>query len=276
MSDDKPVTAGVRREATMDDMAIRVLDQGYVKLVEAWGSDERIIESARMSTAKGFLGWGPRHAPTCPYDSRAAARGNGFADCDCREDTPGDEKLLRYLWDHKHASPFEFAGLVIEVKAPIMVFREWHRHRTQSFNEMSARYVPLPDENYAPSVARVLVANQATTNKQAQGSGRALSEADTLGWLAELADVYEHAQRVYANGIALGVPKELARLPVPVGRYSAMRASANLRNWCGFLKLRCATAAQWEIRQYANAVSELVKDRFPRTYEVARASLGLP
>ena len=88
--------------------------------------------------------------------------------------------------------------------------------------------------------------------------------------------MYEHAQKVYAAGLALGIPKELARLPVPVARYSAMRASANLRNWLGFLKLRCDPAAQWEIRQYADALAGIVREVFPRVHEVAGASLGLP
>lgn len=264
----------------------KVLDRGYVRLVESWGSDERIIEAARMSTARGFLGWGPKcracgdgfDGPERPCPD-AAQGAREYIDCGRGGhvfDAPGDEKLLRFLWDHQHATPFEMAGLIVEVKAPIMVFREWHRHRTQSYNEMSARYVPLPDENYAPSVERILIANQGTTNKQAQGSGRIIEEADALGWLAELAGVYEHAQRVYAQGIALGVPKELARLPVPVARYSAMRASANLRNWLGFLRLRCDPAAQWEIRQYANAVAEMLRGAFPRVHEVAARSTGLP
>src|ERR1044071_9645751 len=90
---------------------ISVLDSGYVELVEVWGSDERIIESARMSTDKGFNGWGT-------------------------DEKPGDEKLLRYLYEHKHMTPFEMGGMIIEVQAPIFIFREWHRHRTQSYNEM--------------------------------------------------------------------------------------------------------------------------------------------
>ncbi len=268
---------------------VTVLDLGYVRLIETWGSDERIIESARMSTAKGFLGWGGAPCPECEtagrlspndhlfktYPDREAARD---AKCSCggTGKTIGDEKLLKFLWDKQHATPFEMAGLVVEVKAPIFVFREWHRHRTQSYNEMSARYVPLPDESYMPTLDRVLIGNTATTNKQAQGNGKQIDEADALEWLSELAGVYRDAQSVYARGIALGIPKELARLPVPVARYSAMRASANLRNWCGFLKLRCDPAAQWEIRQYANAVAEIVRARFPRTYDVARESLGLP
>jgi thymidylate synthase (FAD) len=263
---------------------IEILDYGYVQLIESWGSDERIIESARMSTNKGFLGWGPKcrqcgdlftdEERDCPNPAPGrplvdSGRGGHVFD------TPGDEKLLKYLWDHAHSTPFEFAGLIVEIKAPIMVFREHHRHRTQSYSERSARYTPLPDENYIPSVDRVLMANQATTNKQAQGSGKTITEIQAHNWLVELQDAYIHAQQVYERGLALGVPKELARLPVPVGRYSVMRASANVRNWCGFLKLRCDTTAQWEIRQFANAIASLVKQRFPRTYDVARESLGL-
>lgn len=224
--------------------SVELLDCGYVSLVEGWGSDEAIIEAARMSTGKGFRGWGT-------------------------EDEPGDEKLLAYLYRNKHSTPFEMGGLVIEVKAPIFIFREWHRHRTQSYSEMSARYVPLPDENYAPSLERVLTgANTATTNKQAQGSGAQLNEVDALAWLAELSSVYDHAQQVYERGIQAGVPKELARLPLPVARYSKMRASANLRNWLGFLTLRQAPTAQWEIREYANAVGNLIALRFPKTWEL--------
>jgi thymidylate synthase (FAD) len=225
-------------------MEIDLLDSGYVRFVDSWGSDESIIEAARMSTGKGFNGWGT-------------------------EEEPGDEKLLAYLWNNKHATPFEMGGVVIEVKAPLFVFREWHRHRTQSYNEMSARYIPLPDENYSPTLDRLLVgSNTATTNKQAQGSGKHLGWEEAKEWRNQLKDLYAHAQKVYESGIALGVPKELARLPVPVARYSRMRASANLRNWLGFLTLRQAPAAQWEIREYANAVGSIVAEKFPRTWEL--------
>ena len=159
--------------------------------------------------------------------------------------------------------------MVIEVKAPIFIFREWHRHRTQSYNEMSARYIPLPDENYMPTPKRCMTgANTATTNKQAQGNGTVLTEENAHKWLAQLGYLYEDAQRVYELGIQLGIPKELARLPVPVARYSKMRASANLRNWLAFLTLRQAPQAQWEIREFANAVGVIIADRFPRTWEL--------
>jgi len=245
-----------------------VLDQGYVALVQVWGSDEAIIEAARMSTGKGFKGWG---GPCVACEGSGYAKGPRLGDepCpDCEgkgEKPPGDEKLLRFLWENKHATPFEMAGAVFEVKAPIFVFREWHRHRKQSYNEMSARYTPLPAEDYMPNVGRLLMVNEQSNNKQASGSGKKLTGDDALAWLAELADVYEHAQRVYEKGIEIGIAKEIARLPLPVARYSRMRAQANLRNWLAFLTLRDDDRAQWEIRQFARVVHDMLVEHFPRT-----------
>jgi thymidylate synthase (FAD) len=215
-----------------------LLDHGYVTLVDSWGSDEDIIRGARMSTDKGFLGWGT-------------------------EDTPGDEKLLRYLWTHKHLSPFEMGGATFEVMAPIFAFREWHRHRTMSYNEMSARYVPLSDVNYVPTVARLLSSGGA--NKQAGSTGAVLDTRHAIEVQEAIRDSYEAAERTYQAALAAGTPKELARLVLPVGRYSRMRASANLRNWLAFLTLRQDPSAQYEIRVYADAVCEMLTHVFPRT-----------
>jgi thymidylate synthase (FAD) len=85
-------------------------------------------------------------------------------------------------------------------------------------------------------------------------------------WLDQLHRLYVYAQLVYEEGLQAGIPKELARLPMPVGRFSRMRASANLRNWLGFMTLRSAPNAQWEIRQYSNAVGKFVEQSFPRTW----------
>jgi thymidylate synthase (FAD) len=243
-----------------------ILDYGYISIIETWGSDERIIEAARMSTGKGFNGWGPLLCPE-PMPTGAVMHNPGCKRCDGTARIPGDEKLLAYLYEHKHSTPFEMAGLIIEVKAPIFVFREWHRHRTQSYNEMSARYIPLPDENYVPSVERLML--QGGANKQAQSAGEvALDLRNALLFQESLRHAYETSQQVYEWGIRYGVPKELARCPVPVARYSRMRASANLRNWLQFLTLRMDPAAQWEIRQYANAVGDIIAEHFPQTWKL--------
>lgn len=227
-----------------------VLDHGYVKFIEAWGYGQSntmeagIIEAARQSTEGSFRGWDQ------------------------------DERLLKFLYTNnpKHATPFEFAGMVIEVQAPIFVFREWHRHRTQSYNELSARYTPLPDMNYVPDLVnlfeRALTA-QTSKNRQASAatSKEELKAKDFDQWLNRLQQLYSFAQEVYSEGLAIGVPKELARCPVPVARYSRMRASANLRNWLAFLTLRMDPGAQWEIRQFANAVGKIISHQFPRTWK---------
>lgn len=267
-------------------MRTEVLDHGYVELVESWGSDERIIEAARMSTGKGFLGWGPNPC-TCTdgtiiVELKQGWLGDGKGDpdtkrvacprCSGTQEVSGDEKLLAFLWQNSHATPFEMGGLVIEVQAPIMVYREWHRHRTQSYNELSARYTPLPDVNYVPTVERLLLNSK--TNKQA-GTVAGADEltADKAEWFrSAIAYQYGKQQSLYETALASGVPKELARVHLPVGRYSRMRASANLRNWLGFLTLRMAPNAQWEIRQYANAVGEIVAAKFPRTWALFRGN----
>jgi len=254
-------------------MKVQVLDHGYVELIECWGTGKAgvedphdaandfeagIIEAARQSTQGSFRGW---NTTPCSCDSTPHAKSCSYS--------PGDKQLLRYLYKHQHLTPFEFAGMVIEVQAPIFVFREWQRHRTQSYNEMSARYAPLPDINYVPTVERLL--QQVTgSNKQAaavEGS-RPFTIHEAEVFQDGLQDQYEEAQEFYSNWLTLGVPKELARVCLPVGRYSRMRASTSLRNWLAFLTLRLDSTAQWEIRQFAEAVSQLVAEKFPRTWEL--------
>jgi thymidylate synthase (FAD) len=243
---------------------MQVLDHGYVNYVEHWGSDERIVEAARMSTGKGFLGWDPGPCPLCAGGVFAVCGG-----CEGKGKIVGDSKLLAYLYNNKHSTPFEMAGLVIEVQAPIFVFREWHRHRTQSYNEMSARYVPLPNLNYIPTVERLMV-NAGGTNKQAGTVTGAdvLTEELAGTFRVELTDMYQRQEKLYQQALIAGVPKELARIHLPVGRYSRMRASANLRNWLAFLTLRSAPGAQYEIRQYAHVVGTIISQYFERTWEL--------
>lgn len=228
---------------------IKIHEHGYVTLIEAWGSDERIVETARVSTQKGFLGWGPKE-----------------------DGSPGDEKLLSYLWTNQHSTPFEFGGLTIEVQAPIFVFREWIRHRNQSFSEASARYAPLPDLNYVPTYNRIKNGGAHTTNKQS--SGGALSHDETIETIEIIAAQYDAAELAYQHMLSIGVAKELARIVLPVGRYSKMRASTDLRNWLAFERLRLAPGAQEEIRVYAEAVGTLISQAFPRTWALFQSSVS--
>ena len=155
-------------------MKTKVLDNGYVKLIESWGSGEAgdaeaaIIEAAPQSTQGSFRGW------------------------------ETDEKLLTFMINH--------------------------------------------------SVA--------------------LTGKDADAWLQALQDFYDKAEAVYQKGLERGIPKEVARIVLPVGRYSRMRATANLRNWLAFLTLRMNPHAQFEIRQFANAVGEIIRQEFPRTWHL--------
>ena len=221
---------------------MKVLDEGYIEYVESWGSDERIIEAARMSTNKGFQGW----------------------------DT--DARLLSYLWHNKHLSPFEMAGLVVEVQAPIFVFREWHRHRTQSYNELSARYTELPNLYYVPTIDRLMNGKQSSSNRQ--GSDDGFDQGTARRFQQDIVYAYEQVRRIYESLLRAGVAKELARVITPVGQYSRMRASANLRNWLQFLELRLPGNVQWETRSYAEAVAAIVEEKFPRTYALFAEKLN--
>ena len=221
-----------------------------VELVRSSASDSDVLFAARVSTQ------GEQTLESASAGTEASARDMG---------------LINYLMRDRHGSPFEHNSMTFYVQAPIFVFREWHRHRTQAYNEMSARYIPLPDENYVPTAERLRPSGD--TNKQAQGTVAFDAErADR--WLVSLNSLYALIEATYQAGLKAGVPKEVARVLLPVGRYSIMRASANLRNWLAFLKLRCDPAAQWEIRQYANAVAEIVAAKFPRTYTLAKEDLA--
>lgn len=247
---------------------VKLLDHGYIRLVETWGSDERIIEAARMSTDKGFVGWGPR-CVECGYEQDAGEHEVGCSRSDDDLEStwkPGDEKLLRYLWEKNHSTPFEMAGAIIEVQAPIFVFREWMRHRTQSYSELSARYTPLPDLNYIPTIERLMQGSDGT-NKQAGTIKGAvpLTAVNAERYRRALAEKYRNDQELYEQFLSAGVPKELARVHLPVARYSRMRAGSVLRNWFGFLSLRMPTNAQYEIRVYADALFGLLAPIFPRS-----------
>lgn len=266
---------------------VQILDHGYIRFIEDWGHGKAgepeagIIEAARQSTQGSFRSWGPYQlcercgewwvgTSVLELGKLMCPDSNSGRSHEIKEYPRGDMGLLAFMFNGRpqHATPFEFCGMVIEVQAPIFVFREWHRHRTQSYNEMSARYAPLPNLNYVPSVERLMMVSK--TNKQAGVIKDApeLTELNALWYRDKLNINYLALQRLYEEALNMGVPKELARIHLPVGRYSRMRASANLRNWLAFITLRADPAAQWEIRQYAIELGNIIAARFPRTWSL--------
>lgn len=220
---------------------IKVLDHGFVRLVEHMGSDLSIVRAARVS-----------------YD----------ADWRAGSEKSSDERLINYLYKNRHTSPFEAVVFTFEVKAPIFVLRQWHRHRTWSYNEVSARYTVLPEDCYVPLPE--LLGKQDNDNKQT----RSTDPADD-------AEKHVDAIRYHTNTCFLlykqllkqGVARELARSVLPVATYSRMFATVNLHNIFHFFRLRMHPHAQYEIREYAKALLGLVEQVVPVATSAFRQEL---
>ncbi|MEZ0348272.1 MAG: FAD-dependent thymidylate synthase [Thermus sp.] len=211
--------------------AISVLDKGFVRLVDVMGDDGAIVQAARVSYGAGTK--------------------------TVREDAA----LIDYLMRHRHTSPFEMVEFKFHVKAPLFVVRQWFRHRTASVNEVSGRYSVLKDEFYEPAAFR----RQARRNKQ--GSEGELEDEEARALLQE---AEEKAYQAYERLLEKGVAREMARMVLPLNLYTEFYWKQDLHNLFHFLKLRLAPEAQWEIRQYAQAIAELVKAHVPlawRSYE---------
>lgn len=191
---------------------IKVLDKGFVRLEGVLSTDSDIADSARIS----HLG---------------KSRGEG-----------SDEKLIGFLISHKHTSPFEQAELRFLVKAPIFVARQWMRHRTWSYAEVSRRYTDEEIDFYIPEFE-----NRVEKNVYEVAIAEAINAYNTL--------------------LNLNVRKEISRGVLPVSLYTMFYAKTDLHNLLHFLELRRAPDAQYEIREYAIAIEEVLKEKFPITYE---------
>ena len=224
---------------------IDVLDHGFVRLVDSMGTDLSVVRAARVS-----------------YD--AAWRAG--------EDQGSDSRLINYLWKNRHTTPFEAVEFQFEVKAPIFVFRQWHRHRTWSFNELSARYRELPEEFYVPDPT--LIGKQSTSSKQARDvidiTWEELQQQKASAEMIRIAS--EAAFDTYRGLLVRGVPRELARSVLPMNTYSHMFAKVDLRNLLGFLDLRDDPHAQHEIRVYASAMRTLASEIVPVCFQAWEAA----
>ena len=237
---------------------VRVLDKGHVALMDwmprdGWVSmDQAIVQAARASTRVSSIQL-HEHTEDLYLSDTEGLKGD-----------EADKKLLKYLWENGHTSPFEMVELKFHVRAPLFVARQWMRHRTWNYNEMSGRYQEIPDEFYYPESWR----KQSQTNRQASGETFTSEESAYIGENPYDNAIY-YAKVYYRELLKLGVSREMARMVLPVSVYTEFYAKTDLRNLIHFLKLRDDDHAQWEIREYARAIKELITPLCPQTMALA-------
>jgi thymidylate synthase (FAD) len=215
------------------DQEIKVLNKGFVRLVDYMGGDERIVQAARVSYGSG----------TKSYRQ--------------------DRGLIHYLMRNWHTSPFEQVQLTFHTKMPIFVARQWVRHRTARLNEISGRYSIMKDEFYVPEPEHVCV--QSESNKQGRSDPLPASEAEAV-----IAAMESEQQGVYRNYEAMldkNVARELARANLPLSLYTEWYWQIDLHNLFHFLRLRMDPHAQYEIRAYAEAMATCARAVAPLAYE---------
>lgn len=229
-----------------------ILNDGFVTLVDAMGTDASIVQAARVSYNK---------------DVRS-------------ENAPDDEKLLRFMMRHGHTSPFEMCEIKVLFRIPMDAWRQLVRHRTASINEWSTRFTEAIDSRATtpPQDWRL----QATANKQ--GSDGFLSDwtDETRILNANLSHPYStpneyltakeqalhnFAQSVYDERLSLGIAREQARKDLPLSTYTEAYWKIDLHNLLHFLEKRLDPSAQQEIRLYAKALAEMVRDLWPQTFK---------
>lgn len=219
----------------------QVLDKGYVRYIDHMGTDLSVVNAARASFAS-----------------------------ESGELSPKDDKLIAFLLREEHTSPFRHAFFTFEVKAPLMVSRQWWKHVVGSdhldflnaWNEQSKRYVTANTELYLPDVWR-----QAPDNKK-QGSGEDFDKGSSEKFRMRLAKLYYEAENLYDQALAEGVCAEQARLFLPAyGLYVTWRWSCSLQAVLHFCRLREANDAQREIQDYAKAIRLIAEPLFPVTFK---------
>jgi thymidylate synthase (FAD) len=203
----------------MKGETVYVLDKGWVELQDVMGDDLAIVNAARVS----YLG-----------ESKGPEQ---------------DRKLLLYLLHHKHTSPFEQVEFKFRVKAPLFVARQWMRHRTWSYNEMSRRYTSDEIDFYYPTAWR----KQSQANKQA--SDEMLSDPKATATADEMIhEIVAKCDTTYQSLLSLGVSREMARMVLPQNLYTQFVAKVDAHNLMHFFRLRMSDDAQYEIRLYAQAI----------------------
>jgi len=215
------------------DQEIKVLDKGFVRLVDYMGGDQRIVQSARVSYGEGT------------------------------KSVRQDRALIHYLIKHWHTSPFEQVQLTFHCKMPIFIARQWIRHRTARLNEISGRYSIMKDEFYIPHPDQV--AFQSSNNKQGRADSLPFDEAMKI--IEQMENDQKEAYSEYTGMIEKGVARELARTNLPVSLYTEWYWQIDLHNLFHFIRLRIDPHAQYEIRVYAEALAKCAQAVAPFAYE---------
>ena len=216
--------------------AHEVLDHGFVRVIDYMGDDAAITQAARVSYGKGT------------------------------KSVQNDEGLIRYLMRHWHSTPFEMCEIKLHVKLPVFVARQWIRHRTANVNEYSARYSILDREFYIPAPEHV--AAQSVVNNQGRGSTLEGAEAARVLEILKSDSMrcYDNYETMISQDGQEGLARELARMNLPANVYTQWYWKVDLHNLFHFLRLRADAHAQYEIRVYAEAICEVVKDWVPFAY----------
>jgi len=212
---------------------IKVLDKGWIVLDDYMKTDLDVVRHARESTTANLKG------------------------------TEEDKKLLNYLYKNGHVSPFAMPQICFRIYLPIFVMRQFVRHFSLKFNEMSSRYIKLPEDNFIPHTWRM----QDTKNKQ--GSDGEFDESDNQ-YMSELLSEQIRLDRMLENQLKeAGVSKELARLTQNVTQYTRISVIGSLRDWLwGFLRQRLDANAQFEIREYAFGIGKYILELYPNTMQL--------
>ena len=211
----------------------KVLDHGFVRVVDYMGADSAIVQAARVSYGKGT------------------------------KKLSQDAALIGYLMRHAHTSPFEMCEIKFHIKLPIFVARQWVRHRTANINECSARYSVLENEFYIPEEDQVR--EQATDN--AQGRGEPLSASTVQRILTLFNDNASKMYNDYEEMLNHGLARELARMNLTLNCYTHWYWKIDLHNLLKFITLRSAKGAQYELRAYVEKISEIVSAWVPISYK---------
>ncbi len=215
----------------------KVLDHGFVRVIDYMGNDTSIVQAARVSYGEGT------------------------------KKSRDDKSLIFYLMRHWHSTPFEMCEIKLHVKLPVFVARQWIRHRTANVNEYSARYSILDNEFYIPKSENL--ASQSNLNNQGRGDVLEGEEAKKVIQILKNDSLrsYKSYEKMLSKENKKGLARELARMNLPTNIYTQWYWKTDLHNLFNFIRLRNDIHAQYEIRVYAEKIAELVKKWVPFAFE---------